>query len=231
MRRQGWKEQRRWKGPREIGSSPQPSCGKTQTTPRRSSSQRLVYCLQQTVSKAEPLMRVLNNLAAFLCALRTTQLSQSVNAGCCAENLALSCRFPQTSEHVVFNRREKNSGSVCKAENLFCEIIQWKHHDPHWHVKLFRMCCHTLSSLSVPDLWIFVTAHVWHQQPKNQTLCFQIRSDKSQKATVEYYLRGPGADKPPFNLFVVNHGNGYVQITDVLDREKCQEYNVSRCDQ
>lgn len=62
-------------------------------------------------------MRVLNNLAAFLCALRTTQLSQSVNAGCCAENLALSCRFPQTSEHVVFNRRE---GTQRKKTQVLC---------------------------------------------------------------------------------------------------------------
>lgn len=44
---------------------------------------------------------------------------------------------------------------------------------------------------------------------------------------MEYYLSGPGADKPPFNLFVVDHDTGFVRITGILDREKYPYYNVS----
>ncbi|XP_047443775.1 desmoglein-2-like [Mugil cephalus] len=55
----------------------------------------------------------------------------------------------------------------------------------------------------------------------------KIRSDKDQNAKVEYYLSGPGADKPPFNLFVVDHNTGFVRITDTLDREKYPSYNLT----
>lgn len=44
---------------------------------------------------------------------------------------------------------------------------------------------------------------------------------------IEYYLSGPGADKPPFNIFMVDHGTGFVRITEILDREKYPFYNVS----
>lgn len=57
--------------------------------------------------------------------------------------------------------------------------------------------------------------------------CCQIRSDKDKDAKVEYYLSGPGADKPPFNLFVVDHDTGFVRITNILDREKYPFFNVS----
>lgn len=56
---------------------------------------------------------------------------------------------------------------------------------------------------------------------------YQIRSDKDQNAKVEYYLSGPGADQPPFNLFVVDHDTGFVRITDKVDREKYPHFNVS----
>lgn len=61
-------------------------------------------------------------------------------------------------------------------------------------------------------------------------LFVQIRSDKDKEAKVEYYLAGKGADKPPFNLFIVNPENGFVRITGILDREKCPMYNVSLLD-
>ena len=55
----------------------------------------------------------------------------------------------------------------------------------------------------------------------------QIRSDKEEEEKVEYSLGGHGADKPPFNLFLVNPVNGFVRITGILDREERAEYNVS----
>ncbi|XP_055364427.1 desmoglein-2.1-like isoform X2 [Betta splendens] len=55
----------------------------------------------------------------------------------------------------------------------------------------------------------------------------KIRSDKDKDAKVEYYLTGPGADKPPFNLFVVDHDTGFVRITNILDREKSPFFNLT----
>lgn len=55
----------------------------------------------------------------------------------------------------------------------------------------------------------------------------QIRSDNDKNGKVEYYLSGPGANKPPINLFLVDHDTGFVTITDILDREKYLSYNVS----
>lgn len=58
-------------------------------------------------------------------------------------------------------------------------------------------------------------------------MCCQIRSDKDRKEKVEYYLTGPGANKPPVNLFVVDHITGFVRITDIVDRERYPFFNVS----
>ncbi|XP_024921169.1 cadherin-1-like [Cynoglossus semilaevis] len=55
----------------------------------------------------------------------------------------------------------------------------------------------------------------------------KTRSDNDEKGKVDYYLSGPGANKPPINLFLVDHDTGFVTITDILDREKYLSYNVS----
>jgi len=44
---------------------------------------------------------------------------------------------------------------------------------------------------------------------------------------VKYGLTGHGADKPPYNLFVINPENGFVTVTGLLDREITSLYNVS----
>lgn len=59
-----------------------------------------------------------------------------------------------------------------------------------------------------------------------KTVCFQIRSDKDKDSKVEYSLKGPGADRPPFNLFVVDHETGFIRITGILDRETHPYFNV-----
>ncbi|RVE74129.1 hypothetical protein OJAV_G00038130 [Oryzias javanicus] len=75
--------------------------------------------------------------------------------------------------------------------------------------------------------WVLPPSKLWENTDyTKKPFIAKIRSDKSEKAPVEYYLTGPGADAPPFNLFVVDHGNGYVRVTDILDREKCQEYKL-----
>lgn len=55
----------------------------------------------------------------------------------------------------------------------------------------------------------------------------QIRSDKDTKEKLHYYVTGPGANKPPINLFVVDHDTGFVRITDIVDRETYPFFNVS----
>uniref|UniRef100_A0A3B5LDF3 Cadherin domain-containing protein n=1 Tax=Xiphophorus couchianus TaxID=32473 RepID=A0A3B5LDF3_9TELE len=55
----------------------------------------------------------------------------------------------------------------------------------------------------------------------------KIRSDRDKQRRVEYSLTGAGADKPPFNLFVVDHNTGFIRITDILDREKYPSYNLT----
>ncbi|XP_060773604.1 desmoglein-2.1-like isoform X3 [Neoarius graeffei] len=61
-----------------------------------------------------------------------------------------------------------------------------------------------------------------------QEFILKIRSDKDTGSKpFEYSLRGPGADKEPFNLFIVNPQNGFVRITGILDREKVSKYNLT----
>ncbi|XP_071342908.1 uncharacterized protein [Trachinotus anak] len=61
----------------------------------------------------------------------------------------------------------------------------------------------------------------------NREFIAKIRSDKDEEVKVEYYLSGPGVDKPPYNLFVVDHATGFVRITDILDREKYPSFNLT----
>lgn len=44
---------------------------------------------------------------------------------------------------------------------------------------------------------------------------------------MEYFLTGDGANKPPFNLFVVDHETGFVRITGIVDRETHPNFSVS----
>ncbi|XP_076873107.1 desmoglein-2.1-like isoform X2 [Brachyhypopomus gauderio] len=55
----------------------------------------------------------------------------------------------------------------------------------------------------------------------------KIISDRyTENRPVKYFLKGPGADQMPYNLFVVNPKTGFVRITDILDREHIAEYNL-----
>ncbi|TDH08233.1 hypothetical protein EPR50_G00095520 [Perca flavescens] len=61
----------------------------------------------------------------------------------------------------------------------------------------------------------------------NREFIAKIRSDKETNLDVKYYLSGSGADRPPYNLFVVDHTTGYVRVTAKLDREKTPFFNLS----
>ncbi|CAL9695833.1 unnamed protein product [Knipowitschia caucasica] len=65
-----------------------------------------------------------------------------------------------------------------------------------------------------------------HDYTKKEYIA-KIRSDRDRGQKVEYFLTGAGADKPPYNLFVVDHDTGYVTIRGVLDREKTPSYNLT----
>uniref|UniRef100_A0A8C2I1D4 Cadherin domain-containing protein n=1 Tax=Cyprinus carpio TaxID=7962 RepID=A0A8C2I1D4_CYPCA len=52
----------------------------------------------------------------------------------------------------------------------------------------------------------------------------KIRSDGESVTRIRYSLTGPGADKPPVNLFTVNSETGLVRINGVLDREETPFY-------
>ncbi|KAG5275575.1 hypothetical protein AALO_G00121910 [Alosa alosa] len=54
----------------------------------------------------------------------------------------------------------------------------------------------------------------------------KIRSDRDDGLPVYYYLKGPGADQNPVNLFMVTN-DGMVRITGILDREVQAEYNMT----
>ncbi|XP_060773607.1 desmoglein-2.1-like [Neoarius graeffei] len=57
----------------------------------------------------------------------------------------------------------------------------------------------------------------------------RIMSDEAveHKGVIRYSLKGIGADKPPYNLFVVNPSTGEVKVTGILDREEISQYNLS----
>ncbi|XP_060773610.1 desmoglein-2.1-like [Neoarius graeffei] len=57
----------------------------------------------------------------------------------------------------------------------------------------------------------------------------RIRSDRTNESQVplRYALKGIGADKPPYNLFIVDPSTGNVKVTGILDREVISQYNLS----
>ena len=56
---------------------------------------------------------------------------------------------------------------------------------------------------------------------------FQIRSDLKETEGLQYSLEGIGANKYPFNVFVVDPHTGFIRVTRPLDREEIDTYNVS----
>ncbi|KAM9365904.1 desmoglein-2.1 [Pholidichthys leucotaenia] len=74
--------------------------------------------------------------------------------------------------------------------------------------------------------WLPPPAKLVENIDYNDEVIAKIRSDKDETQKVEYFLTGEGANKPPYNLFVVNHENGDVKITGKLDREKCDKYHL-----
>ncbi len=54
----------------------------------------------------------------------------------------------------------------------------------------------------------------------------QIRSDWDGHGTMYYALLGPGASRPPVNVFVVDESTGLVCVRGKLDREERETYIV-----
>uniref|UniRef100_A0A3Q3JDI7 Cadherin domain-containing protein n=1 Tax=Monopterus albus TaxID=43700 RepID=A0A3Q3JDI7_MONAL len=55
----------------------------------------------------------------------------------------------------------------------------------------------------------------------------KIRSDYENEKNIEYFLEGIGANQEPRNVFTVNSKSGLIRVTQVLDRELIDTYNVS----
>ncbi|KAI4828638.1 hypothetical protein KUCAC02_022718 [Chaenocephalus aceratus] len=76
--------------------------------------------------------------------------------------------------------------------------------------------------------WILPPAKLMENTDyRHKKFIAKIRSDKDLGELVDYYLTGEGADKEPFNIFVVDRKTGFVRITELLDREKRQFYNLT----
>uniref|UniRef100_A0A3Q3J0M2 Cadherin domain-containing protein n=1 Tax=Monopterus albus TaxID=43700 RepID=A0A3Q3J0M2_MONAL len=55
----------------------------------------------------------------------------------------------------------------------------------------------------------------------------KIRSDYENEKNIEYFLEGIGANQEPRNVFTVNSKSGLIRVTQVLDRELIDTYNLS----
>ncbi|XP_007573997.1 B-cadherin isoform X2 [Poecilia formosa] len=57
-------------------------------------------------------------------------------------------------------------------------------------------------------------------------LVVQIRSDADKSKKIHYSITGPGADQPPINLFTIDSTTGALYITQALDRERKDRYQL-----
>ncbi|XP_070765423.1 desmoglein-2.1-like [Enoplosus armatus] len=55
----------------------------------------------------------------------------------------------------------------------------------------------------------------------------RIRSDFQSNTTIDYSLEGVGANRYPFHVFVVDSKTGLIRVTQKLDREVIDTYNLS----
>ncbi|XP_062404013.1 cadherin-1-like [Sardina pilchardus] len=55
----------------------------------------------------------------------------------------------------------------------------------------------------------------------------QIESSLKKETDIVYSLTGPGADKDPKGLFTIHHISGWIEVTQGLDREKQDKYNLT----
>lgn len=52
----------------------------------------------------------------------------------------------------------------------------------------------------------------------------QIKSNRDKETKVFYSITGPGADKPPVGVFIIERETGWLQVTQPLDREAIDKY-------
>uniref|UniRef100_A0A673VIU1 Cadherin domain-containing protein n=3 Tax=Suricata suricatta TaxID=37032 RepID=A0A673VIU1_SURSU len=52
----------------------------------------------------------------------------------------------------------------------------------------------------------------------------QVKSDKGKEIRVFYSITGPGADEPPYGVFIMDRETGWLKVTMPLDREQKSHY-------
>ncbi|XP_062411298.1 desmoglein-2.1-like [Sardina pilchardus] len=55
----------------------------------------------------------------------------------------------------------------------------------------------------------------------------KIRSDLDKGQRVKYSLTGRGASESPVNRFIIDPDTGFVQVTEIFDREEIHQYNLT----
>lgn len=55
----------------------------------------------------------------------------------------------------------------------------------------------------------------------------QIKSNRDKETKVFYSITGPGADRPPVGVFIIERESGWLKVTEPLDRENIATYTVS----
>lgn len=54
----------------------------------------------------------------------------------------------------------------------------------------------------------------------------QIKSNRDKETKVFYSITGPGADKPPVGVFIIERETGWLMVTEPLDRENIASYTL-----
>ncbi|XP_072902038.1 desmoglein-2-like isoform X2 [Hemitrygon akajei] len=74
--------------------------------------------------------------------------------------------------------------------------------------------------------WIIPPLDIREHEPPPDHSIGSIVSDIEQHEKLTYTITGPGADRPPVGLFVIDHRTGDLNITGEVDREKTPQFKL-----
>ncbi|KAL1784769.1 cadherin-1 isoform X1 [Sigmodon hispidus] len=114
-------------------------------------------------------------------------------------------------------------------------IMKYVRHHQHRHHH------HKPVSGSQPEVLTFPSSHQGPRRqkrdwvippiscPENEKgpfpkILVQIKSNRDKETKVFYSITGPGADKPPVGVFIIERESGWLKVTETLDRENIAKY-------